>query len=155
MNLWQTSGMRGGRIPRNIPKFSEISGMGRFNFYSSWPDWFNSGLWKWRKSFPWQMNCGKSGKNNDSYDLWAVHTCNFTIYTANPPSPHSPPHPSKCQYNVWQSRNAHLKNQRKTASQMDVTPWCYKWTAAYDKEWHNRIPTVCVFSQSSCQQSVQ
>ena len=26
------------------------------------------------------MNCGKSGKNNDSYYLRAVHTSNFTIY---------------------------------------------------------------------------
>ena len=33
------------------------------------------------------MNCGKSGKNNDSYDLRAVHTCNFTIYTLPPTHP--------------------------------------------------------------------
>ena len=28
-----------------------------------------------------QTNCGNSGKNSDSYDLRAVHTCNFAIYT--------------------------------------------------------------------------
>ena len=66
-----------------------------------------------------RTNCGNCGKNNDSYDLRAVHTCNFTIYT--PPHSHQ-----KCQYNMSQSQAAVQGKPLISCnfpSKQDPSPW--------------------------------